>query len=306
MCKYTNLKFAAVVASALLASACGGGSAGGDRPLVAPPPPPPPPAVTRHPNAATGVIYAAETSTTFASQGENLHANGNLTVRYDAPTDQYYVAIPGEVETDALLAYNLNQTNDPTSAYHWYTAGGGSNASTSVSGTTSDPERNYLYSNLASFWNGSGFGDTAFGIATLASAVPATGTASYSGILEGRSSEQVDWGGWGIYAGSITGPINLTFNFGSGDLSGTLHPILELDARYDLGTLTVSQPVWGVGSAGFSGSLTGSILTGDPAGIRGQFTGPAAEELIGAFFFGYVSPVTGLDARAAGAFVAQR
>ena len=43
-----------------------------------------------------------------------------------------------------------------------------------------------------------------------------------------------------------------------------------------------------------------------PAGITGQFTGPAAQELIGSFFFGYVSPVSGQDFSAAGAFIAQR
>lgn len=295
-------KLSTALVAALLVAGCGGGAAGSGPGFAPRPPDPPPPPPLRDPNSASKVIDAADTSQTFAAQGQNLYSESNVSIRYEAATDQYYVTIPGQAE--ALL---YNQAGPFADGSAQYTTGyGGYTLTTLVSGAATDAARNYRYSNLATFTSGGGFGVTAFGMATPESAVPVTGTASYSGLLKGNSSEQVDYGGWGMYAGEISGSIDLAFDFAAGNLSGSLNPVLTLDERHDLGTLTFSQPVWGVGLSAFSSGLTGAILTGAPAGITGQFTGPAAQELIGSFFFGYVSPVSGQDSSAAGAFVARR
>lgn len=299
-----TLKLAAAVASAMLLGACGGGggAGGGERPGVAPAPPPPPPPP---PGTAAAVIDAADSSQTFMSAGENLYHDGNLVVRYDAGADRYYVTIPGQSES--LLEDDPSTEASPGSASASYLAGQ-MHVVTHASGTSTEPTRNYLYSTIATFTDNTYArpGATAFGMATPVSGVPIAGSASYAGFLTGHSSEQVDYGDWGIWAAWIGGSIALSFDFGAGSLSGTLNPRLEHSVSHDLGTLSISQPVWGVGSTSFSAGLTGSILTGDPAGIHGSFTGPSAQELIGAFFFGYVSPVTGQNASAAGAFIAQR
>ena len=307
MTKQASLKVTVAIASALLVGACGGG---GERPNIAPappaPPPPPPPPPPANSGAATGVIGAASSSQTFVSEGENLHFDGNLAVRYDASQNQYYVTVPGEAE--ALLEDPLwNVEPSPNESGRQYHAGE-MQVTTRASSTTTLAGLNYQYSNIATVWSPESpyRGSTAFGMATPASAVPTTGAAAYSGFLLGHTSELVDYGDWGTYAAAIDGSINLSFNFGAGTLSGTLNPILYHYEQHDLGTLTITQPVWGVGSNAFTAGLSGSALTGDPAGIRGTFTGPAAQELIGGFFFGYVSPVTGQDASAAGAFLAQR
>ena len=295
-----DLRLATVMAVAAMVAGCGGGgSSGGARPGVAPAPEPPP-APARAANAASGVIAAADTSQTFATEGSSVFNDGNLAVRYDAPTDQYFVTLPGMQEAVLLNdpAYDP-ATTDRYLADGWQ-------VSTMVSGTSTDPSQDYDYSNLAHYPTLAWGAVTAFGMATPASGVPVTGSASYSGMILGDSTEMVDYGSWGYFYGSITGSIDLAFDFGAGNLTGSLHPYLTLEERHDLGVIAVSQPVWGVGLSAFSGGLTGPILSGAPAGITGQFTGPAAQELIGSFFFGYVSPVSGQDFSAAGAFIAQR
>jgi hypothetical protein len=141
-------------------------------------------------------------------------------------------------------------------------------------------------------------GYEAVGLATPAGGVPVTGTASYAGEIEGQTSEFSN--GLTVY-----GAIQLSFDFGAGNLSGGITPYLEpADVPIHLPTIALRDTVYSTGSTTFSGKFDTNA-----AGLNsfsGLFTGPNAQELIGNFAFPYKSPIDGQTYQSGGAFVGKK
>jgi hypothetical protein len=159
----------------------------------------------------------------------------------------------------------------------------------------------YQYSQVFAWTDLHGLhGYEAIGMATPAAEVPVTGSASYSGQILGSSPE--DHTDFGV---TITGSINLSFDFGLGNLSGSINPILEQTlVAYPLDAVRFRDTVYSKGSTTFSGKFDTNL-----AGLNsfsGLFTGPNAQELIGNFALPYRSPLDGHIYQADGAFVGAR
>jgi len=129
---------------------------------------------------------------------------------------------------------------------------------------------------------------------------PTSGSATYNGSIAGFTTETVsEWGSWG--AAQVNGNIALSFSFGGGTLSGTISPNIN---TYALAPLSFTNTVFAPGSTTFSGTFS-TALPGANS-FSGQFTGPAAQELIGSFVFPYTSPANGIVFHATGGFVAKQ
>ena len=275
-----------LLATEFALAGCGGGGGSG---VASIPPPPPAPA----PNGS--IILAATTSQQFAAIGASHSFDGDQTprlagdeqlqVRYVASSNSYEVSLP---HSDAWGAISYVPTGSATPinfegrAMLWLRSEG------------------YLYSSLFEWADGnSNYGHEAIGMATPASGIPVTGSASYSGDILGSTSER--HASDDMY---IVGSLALGFNFGTGTLSGSISPMLGQDfARHSLGTISFRDPVYSTGSATFSGSFDTNL-----AGLNsfsGLFTGPNAQELIGNFALPYRSPIDGQTYQADGAFVAK-
>ena len=118
------------------------------------------------------------------------------------------------------------------------------------------------------------FGFAAFGTATLPSAMPVTGSASYSALVRGGTVNG---------AGGIEGTAALQFNFGAGTLAGQMtanyYPYDGVGDLNPLGQYNFVNTVYSTGSTTFSGQLSNSAVAG-LGSFNGQFTGPAGQELM--------------------------
>jgi len=283
-----------VGAAAVALAGCGGG--GGYMASIPPPPmtptPTPTPTPAPSPAPSPAIIPAATTSQQFAAFGAThsssgdrtprLDASEQLQVRYVQSSNSYEVQLPG---SQAWAGISL-LTSGPfpnvagDTAYLWLREGG------------------YQYSRLFQWAdkNSTVFGHEAVGMATPASGVPLTGSASYSGQLLGYTSE---------YQATLAddfpvdGSIDLLFNFGVGSLSGSIKP--NLHQGYATDPLNFRDTVYSKGSTTFSGRFDTTVPGVNS--FSGLFTGPSAQELIGNFAFPYRSPVDGKTYQADGAFI---
>jgi hypothetical protein len=148
----------------------------------------------------------------------------------------------------------------------------------------------YQFSELA-FWRGSSGrqGWAAFGTPTAASQVPVSGTATYAGMVSGTSDvvgtdDQLA----SPYDVPIEGTVTLTFDFGQGTLGGSMSVSLVpyWDPATSLGTFSFIDTVYSSGSATYSGKFDTSV--GGSNYFLGRFTGPNAEETIGAWALPFV------------------
>jgi hypothetical protein len=277
-----------VVAAAFALAGCGGG--GGGSGLASTPTPTPPP------SSPPPIILAATTSQQFAAMGAShfegdptprLGSADQLQVRYIQSSKSYEVQLP-QSQSWVPISYVPNQAGNPINY-----AGGGVNLWLRSDG--------YQYSRLFEWSSGNAIvGHEAIGMATPAGGMPLTGSASYAGQILGSTSE--------THAPddtSIDGTISLAFNFGAGNLSGSISPVLRVDfASYPLATLNFSNTVYSTGSTTFSGRFD-TILAGLNS-FAGLFTGPNAQELIGNFAFPYRSPIDDHTYQADGAFVGSK
>lgn len=274
-------------AIALLLVACGGGGGGSGSgfssapPPPAPPPPPPPPPPVPDVRIFPGVTQ----STGFAAIGYEHPGYqfspeallGNFSVRYDAPTQSYYVDVPSGPDG----AFRATGENDD----FWFgVLAGDTNASILK---PDNSQLDFIYTTFGDYyhydWGSSYDGVFAFGFATPQAAVPVTGSANYSALLMGRTE---DW------SHVVRGTASLQFNFGAGTLSGYMEPTLiggmnpTVLGRYDF-----VNTIYGVGSATFSGGLKHNThnLTGT---FNGIFTGPAAQELMARWIAQYSDPLS--------------
>jgi hypothetical protein len=286
--------------AATFLSGCGGGGGG----LASIPTPPTSGGSTA--NTSTAVeLFPNPATQEFATVG----SGSPLRVRYDATSAKY------EVNTGSgqwsVLIDDPSYSPLPGSPNVEFMIGGGGHVSIRVH-YAFPPEFQYRYSNLA-VWggapgaNGQAVGGlTAIGIPTAAANVPRAGSASYQGLIEGGSTVLCNCG-WDVgekALATVGGSASLTFDFGQGTLSGALHPYLDAEKRYDLGTLGFANTVFGVGSQTFSGTFA-SNLTG-PNAFSGMFTGPNAQELIGNWSFPFTYPLDGSLQSATGAMIAKR
>jgi hypothetical protein len=124
-------------------------------------------------------------------------------------------------------------------------------------------------------WVSVGSGIAGFGIATAPGAVPTVGRASYVAEIEGSASAP-------LYEFVVNGSAVFQFDFGAGTLSGYMDAKLNGPmGGPDLPRYNFTQTVYSAGSTTFSGSF--SISGPTPSLFHGQFTGPAAQELMVAF-----------------------
>ena len=299
--KRTALGVVAPAALAVFVSACGGGGGGSGAGIAALPAPPPQPTPTPSPSAVD--IFASPATQEFATIG----TGDDLRIRYDAGTNKYEVMAEGQ-DWVRLVDDPLSSPQPGSPNSNFVFAGSPVNHSffmIRAHHSYDDPDVQYLYSNLAPWASEDVGGFVAFGMATPSSGVPATGSASYKGMIEGWASDTTfDYLAGALVSGTMEGTINLVFNFGGGSLSGSLSPVLYLDTKYPLGTFSFQDTVYSTGSTTFSGRFDTNVAGSNS--FAGQFTGPTAQELIGKFAFPYISPVTGSPKQSEGAFIAKR
>ena len=128
----------------------------------------------------------------------------------------------------------------------------------------------------------------AFGVLTPAGGVPVTGSATYSGTVRGQSDVIASDSFNGPNRAVVEGSVNLDFNFASGSLTGAMSIGLNDAAgnALGLGTYSFRNTVFGVGSTSYSGKFD-TAAAGDNF-FLGQFTGPHAEETIGAWALPFI------------------
>jgi len=287
-----------IVLAAALAG-CGGG--GGVNSFAMPTPTPTP---TPSPAGFPSIVATATTSQQLSVRGASyetpqasydhlvvgkpiLADTAQMDVRYDAVSKTYQIELPGESAWQPISSQA--KWDDQTFLYR-----GGAPDYVGVVDHRSDLQ----YSGLLEWFTDASSGYSAIGVATLPGNVPITGSASYSGTILGASSETYfdKWEAlWSPM--TITGAIDLSFNFGNGTLSGSINP-------HALPSLNFTNTVYSTGSTTFSGAF-GTALPGQNS-FSGLFTGPNAQELIGNFAFPYASPTDGTTQQAGGAFVGRR
>jgi hypothetical protein len=247
---------------ALSLAGCGGGSTGSG--VASTPTPTPSPLL---PPPETVVSFLSDPATQqFATQNTGP---GDLQVRYDGATNLYEVSVNG-AEWEALRYNGQDRAATENLAFQMNTAG--------------MPE-GLQYSAFAEWIGPGGWGYTAFGTPTEATAMPTVGSATYVGVMIGTTDLPAD-----RYSSWAGGSIQMAFEFSLGTLSGSIHPtVFWIDGSgfdsgmQDLGVIPFKDTVYSSGANSFSGAF--DIADTGPNAFSGQFTGPTAEELIGKYAF---------------------
>lgn len=197
--------------------------------------------------------------------------------------------------------YEVELPGGPVNGFTWHPLSlyGQGTAQTVLTDDTGDlqlvlsgsKDMGYQYSELASWrWGGTPdmIGAFAFGTLTPEGGVPITGSASYSGIVAGKSdviaSDPFD----GPNRASVEGTVDLDFNFAAGTLGGAMSiGLVDLaGGPLALGTFDFKDTVFSAGSTSYSGKFD-TTTTGDNF-FLGKFTGPNAEETIGAWALPFI------------------
>ena len=161
----------------------------------------------------------------------------------------------------------------------------------------------YRYSELAAWFDGrSRVGEVAFGLPTASGQVPVSGSATYSGIVSGTSDVVAFDNFDGYYFSRVTGSVGLNFDFAKGSLGGSVDLSLSAFSTKSLGTFNFTDTVFSAGSTTYSGKFDTSASGQNY--FFGQFTGPHAEETIGAWALPFQDG--GGDHQALGAWIAKK
>jgi len=248
--------------------------------------------------ASTGATFS---EVAFPAYNGPSAANGDqLRIRYDASANKYEVFDPQTSDWRQI-------TPDPSvtpSGGQWKGGGVVLHINNDLNKTYADSL--YNYSALVEWQRTDGLdrrGVTAFGVPSNSSAIPVSGSATFDGKIYGFSNETWDFADWGRGIASVSGDIQLKFDFAVGALSGSISPKVYASTQYALPTMTFIDTVYSSGSTNFSGRFD-TPVTGANA-FSGQFTGPQANELIGNFVFPYRSTIDGKDYEAGGGFIAK-
>ena len=293
---------AMLTATALLAlSACGGGgSGGGGVGVVSTPVPAPAPTPT--PTPASVTIFAAPAPGEYASVGASIAGPGGNLDTYQSANDRfgmvstsqadqahvrytaggYYEVKLAGADWDRLIPYKGMVTSEPNNNY-FQPAGVAQNYGYIV--TRNSRTQGYSFSELGS-WGSEAqgrWGYTAFGAATPQGGVPAVGSATFSGVVSGSTDAMVANNLYGGYVPiSTDGYVTLNFDFGAGSLGGQMDLYLPDGMNpIPLGTFAFKETVFSPGSTSYSGRFETSA-PGQNFFV-GQFTGPNAQETIGAW-----------------------
>ena len=281
--------------STVALSACGGGGGGG----LSSTPPPPPAAQT---NSSLASLQFSETfafSPTGVIQYSVTRPAGAATSRTSTPVS---TSDAGQVRYDAGAAsYTLVGSVVPQVTF---SSGDRVAASSNATITAYQKTSGSRQDNFALFNPGSGnptlaltyvsYGaqqsitdrgssidvDTAFftfGVATAASDMPRTGTASYRTTLDGQFADPS-----GVYA--LGGTSSLTADFAAATVAFSMTPVgtnVISGGTKTFGTQTVNAAIQS-GTNRFSGNGTANAQ-GYRAGLTGAFYGPQAAEVGGVF-----------------------
>lgn len=324
---------AALAGAATIAlSACGGGG-GGTRLASTPTPPPSPPPPAPPPAEPPPVkIFANPTPVQYASVGASVSGPGGNLDTYDSPTatfgpissadaaqphirynaaGYYEIEMPGAA-WDRLVHYK--GIVGPSSDNNYFQPQSVAQNQGYIV-TTNSRDRGYIYSELAGWGSfaASRWGYVAFGTATPEGSVPVTGSASYSGLVSGSTDIMVAdnlYGGY--FPMNVDGTVSLNFDFGAETLGGSMTLSMPDGMNpVEIGTWAFRDTVYSAGSTTYSGSFDTTALGQNF--FLGRFTGPSAEETIGAwalpFVFNrggeFVTP-DGQPHQAFGAWIAKR
>jgi hypothetical protein len=320
------------IAAALVAS-CGGGGGGDGIAFTPPPPVTPPPPGNPGPTSTAVTIFSVPKPGDYASVGASISASGGNLDTYPSASTRfgavsasdaeqahirysgsgyYEIQMPGQA-WDRLVHYK--GITNPTADNNYFQPSGvpvnagflGINNAAKWSG--------YTYSEMG-IWGSSAasrLGAIAFGIGTPAGGVPTTGSATFDGKVQGTSDiMQAD----NLYGGfapmGVDGTVKLSFDFGSGTLAGEMS-LFGPDGMnpFKLGTFAFKETVFAVGSTTYSGKFE-TNAAGENL-FLGRFTGPNAQETIGAwavpFLFtkgGEYTPADGQPHQAFGAWIAKK
>jgi hypothetical protein len=244
-------------------------------------------------SARPAILPTITASTDFAVLGaEASKANdSNLTtsgfsVHYDAASKDYVIDVPAS-QPGAFRQYVANTPSDqgwggalvPASGHQFDGVFVRKPSAGLALSYTTFADYGYLYQGVPS-------GVLAFGVATSAGGVPASGSATYGAIVDGVTID-----GNGLISGDAT----LQFDFGAGKLSGHFDPSYGdfggMGEVYALGRYDFTSTVFGAGSTTFSGQLSNAQFSGKGA-FNGQFTGPHAEELMARWSAPYINPLS--------------
>lgn len=316
-----------VVAAALALAACGGGGKNvAFTPLPPSPPPPPPPAqaaVTIFPNPVPGEYAVVGAS--IAGSGGNLDTYDSDGQRFGpvsaAASDQpriryldghYEIRMPGS-DWDRLIHYG--GLVDPTTDNNYFQPSRAATNTAYLVISNSAKWDDYRYSDMGGWGSAAAgrFGAIAFGVPTPAGGVPTSGSATFEGKVQGVADiMQADFLYGGYVPLAVGGTVTLDFNFASGTLDGAL-TLYGPDGMnpFLIGEYAFTDTVYSVGGTTYSGRFETSAA-GDNF-FLGRFTGPNAEETIGAWALPFVFakggetvPADGQVHQAYGAWIAKR
>ena len=271
--------FAGASALTIALSACGGG---GESHVASIPPPPPSPTPTPTPASYPVNIFPNPKPETYSSVGVGV---GLSTADADQPhirytSGGYYeIQIPGSAY-DRLVSLKGFIPQDPATNNQFQPASVAQNQAFFF--TSNSRLSGYHYSEMAN-WAASGLGggSVAFGSLTPSGAVPVVGSATYSGIITGGSDVTNSNSFDGVYAVPVTGTVGLNFNFATASLSGAMTLTLNDYDPVALGSFAFKDTVFSAGSTSYSGKF--DTTAAGQNFFLGRFTGPNAEETIGAW-----------------------
>jgi hypothetical protein len=285
-----------IAALPLALAACGGGGASGGGSIASTPGPTPAP--TPAPAAPTGawndtsasrsfvtlsadVTRRRDMSTTTVTTGLSGQSEADdVAIRDSKPDEAYFITLRGDAEGRLVSDSNNSQLNRIDT--------GGSLAAAptvvfnSIGGSTYGSVVEWRKSTVANGVMTLTDGLFAFGTATPAGAIPASGTASYRGNVRGFTDfAVVRTGENSITSGDVSGTVAMQVNFGSSTLSG----IMDLGFSCNNCFESPIGPIAFAGQLGAGGSYNGQFFTSLPGAnwLSGQLIGPGANETIAAF-----------------------
>ncbi|MCK5576313.1 MAG: transferrin-binding protein-like solute binding protein [Sphingomonadales bacterium] len=318
----TSKRMALVIMGSLALAACGGGgsSSGGSGGGVNPPPPPPPPPPPTN-STLVNLQYDEDFKAHQVVLGFDIANDGTISnvaaekaasgkAAYDASSAEFAITASSSAFS-FVQAFNAANIDDAASdaSFRVYTVdAGGGTTHDFIMLIPGDPTYGQTYSTLG-IWNTPNltmsedakdiaFGSIVFGIRTTSTAVPTTGSATYTGPSLGMMAD-----GGQVYR--LSGDLSLSVAFSSNTLSGGITNMVKeniqtggLSAWQNLtlagnigatrngftGTAISADNLW---NGTFNGSFFGPVSGGKPAELGGTFelTGPdaATQRATGAF-----------------------
>jgi len=194
--------------------------------------------------------------------------NGYYEIQMPGATWEQLGFAKGTIPADPAFATDFQPVSAPQN---------GASLITSISRT-----QGYNYSEMAGWFDPSGkFGELAFGAATPAGQVPEAGSATYQGLVNG-TSDVVGFDSFdGHFRAPVSGTVGLNFDFAKGTLDGSMTLSLNDGHPNDLGKFDFKDTVFSVGSTTYSGVFDTNVAGSNF--FLGKFTGPSAQETIGAW-----------------------